>query len=312
MDEKNNMELAETTENSLGDLFFSWKGRMNRSEYFYTFIVDIVGFFVSTILTGDIFSPSKPDPLFGSLTCLLVAIRVFQMIKRFHDLGKPGWSILLILLPLYNIYLAAILFGKKGQPNLNEYGTEPLTSPWKRKAPKILASVLGFVFLLLLIASNYTKKDIVNPPSTIVMSSQDKKCQITIPSRLKATTTLNKIAIIQAVDNPENIGVMVIREDKRDVNFGSVNDYAAQVKQNILNSLTSPKISIPLELAMDGNKGIQYQIEGTFDQTNVIYLLLVVESPTHYYQVFAFTSPSMFENEENEMNEIIHSFKEIN
>lgn len=312
MNENNNIGQTIESENSLKDLFFSFKGRINRSEYFYTFIVLIICIIGFAILIGNVNHLNKYEVLLGWGIILLWASRIFPMIKRFHDLGKPGASIFLMLLPLYNIYLAAILFVKKGQPNLNEYGAEPLTSPWKRKSPRILASVLALVFILLLIASNYAKKDIVEHPSNYVMSSQDKKCQITIPSRLKASTALNKDAIIQAIDYSENIGVMVIREDKKDVNFGSINDYTGQVKQNILNTLTSSKISIPLELTIDGKKGIQYEIEGVLDKINAVYLVLVVESPTHYYQVIAFTWSSKFENEENEMNEIIHSFKEIN
>ena len=51
----------------------------------------------------------------------LWALRVNTL--RFHDLGKPGATIVLGLIPVYNIFLLVILFGRKGQEGENLYGT---------------------------------------------------------------------------------------------------------------------------------------------------------------------------------------------
>ena len=235
---------------------------------------------------------------------------LYFILVLFWKLPEP-YNLISILsfLPLIPANSAAIAVNKKVAPDHVENSAFSGLN-W-------LGLALGGLLLLLaLIGSfsetNSTKNDIVKPPSTIVMSSPDKNCQITLPSSFKTSTTLNKNAVIQATDSTGNIGVLVFNIDKRDVSVENINDGAILVKQNMANTLTSPKVSIPIELVIDGKKGIQYQIEGSIDKTNFVYLVLVVESSSLYYTIYAYTTPSRFENEENELNEIIHSFKAIN
>ena len=42
-------------------------------------------------------------------------------IRRFHDLNKPGWYTLWMIIPFYNIYLLILLFFFKGKNNNNNY-----------------------------------------------------------------------------------------------------------------------------------------------------------------------------------------------
>ena len=53
-------------------------------------------------------------------------VAAFQAVKRLHDLGRPGWHYWLLLIPLYNIYLAIVLLFVKGTPGTNPYGVDPL------------------------------------------------------------------------------------------------------------------------------------------------------------------------------------------
>ena len=48
-------------------------------------------------------------------------LRIYTL--RFHDLDKPGSTILLGLIPFYAIFLLVILFGRKGQEGDNKYGS---------------------------------------------------------------------------------------------------------------------------------------------------------------------------------------------
>ncbi len=47
-------------------------------------------------------------------------------VKRLHDLGRPGWHVLLMAIPLYNIYLGLTLIFVRGEAGDNEYGPDPL------------------------------------------------------------------------------------------------------------------------------------------------------------------------------------------
>ena len=52
-------------------------------------------------------------------------IQAFLVVKRLHDLGKPGWQYFLMYVPLYNIYLGIVLLFVKGTAGPNEYGEDP-------------------------------------------------------------------------------------------------------------------------------------------------------------------------------------------
>ena len=42
--------------------------------------------------------------------------------KRFHDLGKSAWSVLLLLIPLINLVMLLVLIFAKGEEGENQYG----------------------------------------------------------------------------------------------------------------------------------------------------------------------------------------------
>lgn len=108
---------------------FSPAGRANRSWYFWHIILDdlvIVSLIVVlAVITG----------LTGSLLLVLPAIAVVLggiwggfaiTVKRFHDLEMSGWHLLLMAVPLVNIYFGFILLFKRGTLGANSYGADPL------------------------------------------------------------------------------------------------------------------------------------------------------------------------------------------
>jgi uncharacterized membrane protein YhaH (DUF805 family) len=108
---------------SLFKLFFSFKGRLNRTKYFYLFITVLVTY----LLTFE-FIPDKPliFLILKALTLNIITICFFAlMIRRIRDLNKKLSSILLLMVPFFNIYLLILLFVKKGEkteesrPNIN-------------------------------------------------------------------------------------------------------------------------------------------------------------------------------------------------
>jgi len=53
----------------------------------------------------------------------------FAAVKRLHDLERPGAHYWLLLIPVYNIYLALVLLFKRGTSGPNRYGDDPLAAP---------------------------------------------------------------------------------------------------------------------------------------------------------------------------------------
>ncbi len=65
--------------------------------------------------------------VFMTLICVAVIIgAIFSFyyisVKRFHDLNKSGWNVLLLLIPIYGLYIWFILMRKDGNIGPNNYG----------------------------------------------------------------------------------------------------------------------------------------------------------------------------------------------
>lgn len=112
-------------------LYFNPEGRINRALYIFG-IVSLKIFLLCTLyffiyvggllgLTGE----------YGVSLLILLGIINFYVvivmaIKRFHDLGLPGLSIFLLLIPIINILVFLQLLAIKGNVGKNKYGEDPL------------------------------------------------------------------------------------------------------------------------------------------------------------------------------------------
>lgn len=110
---------------------FSFDGRANRARYFWHVVLDdlvVITTAAMTVFMG-MFTSLVTIPLFGiGLAAAWAALAI--TVKRLHDLDRPGWHVLLFMIPLYNIYLAIVLFVAEGTVGDNRYGPDPLGGPY--------------------------------------------------------------------------------------------------------------------------------------------------------------------------------------
>lgn len=115
----------------MGELF-SMDGRYNRAKYFWTTLLIGIVAQIIAFLIGLAAGAAGGDPAtVGGVIGLIVGIGsavicAFQVVKRLHDLDRPGTHYWLLLIPLYNIYLGLLLLFKKGTEGANQYGPDPL------------------------------------------------------------------------------------------------------------------------------------------------------------------------------------------
>jgi len=94
--------------------YATFSGRATRSQYWYfvlfnmiiSFVLGFVGGMLDLAIIGSIYS----------LAVLVPSIAI--AVRRMHDVGKPGWF---ILIPIYNLILAITA----SDPNPNDYGAAP-------------------------------------------------------------------------------------------------------------------------------------------------------------------------------------------
>ena len=95
--------------------FADFSGRARRREYwFYT----LFSFLVQIVL-GWI-------PVIGwLLSVALVVPGIAVSVRRLHDIGKSGWSLLLLLIPIIGAIILIIWDVKEGDKGTNQYGPDP-------------------------------------------------------------------------------------------------------------------------------------------------------------------------------------------
>lgn len=108
------------------------KGRLSKLQFFQLFLTNLL---VSNLMIFGLLMLSSffPNPLefLLILVCILLAIfftyiNINLIIKRYHDLGKSDFWILILLIPYIGwIYAFFELFFVKGNESENAYGPKP-------------------------------------------------------------------------------------------------------------------------------------------------------------------------------------------
>ena len=107
-----------------------YSGRISRRNFIlgHAFFMLPALIFYSLMIVS-IFLDERKAELFAALyfvAILLACLYVYALIvRRFHDIGKNGWSVFLFIIPIVNMVYFLILLFKKSQPIANKYGEVP-------------------------------------------------------------------------------------------------------------------------------------------------------------------------------------------
>jgi uncharacterized membrane protein YhaH (DUF805 family) len=115
---------------------FSPRGRLNRARYLVSclaigMLVEMASF-LSGLLVG-VSLGEAPEPvaavLGGTIGLAGTVMMACEVVKRLHDLERPGTHFWYLLIPFYNLYLGLLLLFKRGTSGPNQYGDDPLAAP---------------------------------------------------------------------------------------------------------------------------------------------------------------------------------------
>lgn len=110
---------------------FSMEGRYNRAKYFWSMLAIAIAYQIILVGIDVVVGSSGGDPIAAVAIGFIVGIGIaiicaFQVVKRLHDLDRPGSHYWLSLIPIYNIYFNLLILFKKGTEGANKYGADPL------------------------------------------------------------------------------------------------------------------------------------------------------------------------------------------
>ena len=103
--------------------FLDFQGRSPRSEYWWFFVFTIVLYLVTMAAMAIL-------PILGIIFAIgfvvLIIPSLAVAIRRFHDIDKSGWWILVGFIPLVGFILMIYFFTQKGTEGDNRFGPDPL------------------------------------------------------------------------------------------------------------------------------------------------------------------------------------------
>ncbi len=144
-----------------------------------------------------------------------------------------------------------------------------------------------------------------------LLKSTDGQSQIILPGGWKEYRKLNDAAELQAVNLGKNLYVVILTENKGDFDHITLKQHSALTRDGLLKSLASPEVKGPKKLSIHGHSAIQFEIRGQLDDTKIAYLHTTVETAKNFYQILSWTSKSGFEKNQDELQQVINSFREV-
>jgi len=104
-----------------------FNGRASRQEYWMFFLFNTI-FTILAMILDNIFGIAGMQgygPIYG-LYCIAVFLPGLAVLfRRVHDVGKSGWFLLILLIPLIGFIWLLIVTCTDSEPGDNRYGSNP-------------------------------------------------------------------------------------------------------------------------------------------------------------------------------------------
>ena len=108
--------------------YADFSGRAPRAEYWWFYLLIIIGYVIATILDSMLGLGQVVGP-YGVLMCVFaLAILIPSIaagIRRLHDTDHSGWWLLIGLVPLIGAIVLIVYFVTQGTQGPNRYGEDP-------------------------------------------------------------------------------------------------------------------------------------------------------------------------------------------
>ncbi len=105
-----------------------FSGRARRKEYWMFVLFNMIFAIVAMILDnvlGIAMEGIGYGPLYGLYVLAMLIPGLAVAVRRLHDVGKSGWMILIVLIPLIGAIWLLVLMVTDSNPGENQYGQNP-------------------------------------------------------------------------------------------------------------------------------------------------------------------------------------------
>jgi len=107
--------------------YADFTGRARRQEYWMFVLFNIIFSAAAGMVDGMLGSNiTERLGIVGTLYYLAILVpSIAVAVRRLHDVGKSGWMVLIILIPLVGFIWLIVLLATDGQSGENKWGTNP-------------------------------------------------------------------------------------------------------------------------------------------------------------------------------------------
>ena len=143
-----------------------------------------------------------------------------------------------------------------------------------------------------------------------ILKSPDGKFQLTVPAGWRENSSLNEQAEIKAANPLQEMYVIVLTEAKTDFTDDmTLDQFTTITRESMTSNLTSPELSPPLPVTINGNSARQYEIQGEVKNVKLAYLITTVETAAHFHQVVTWTLRSRIDKNQTTLQQVAGSFR---
>ena len=108
--------------------YAGFSGRARRKEYWMFTLFNIIFAIVAMILDnvlGIAMAEIGYGPLYGLYTLAMFIPSLAVSVRRLHDVGKSGWMLLIVLIPIIGAIWLIVLMVTDSNSGENQYGSNP-------------------------------------------------------------------------------------------------------------------------------------------------------------------------------------------
>ena len=185
-----------------------------------------------------------------------------------------------------------------------EKAHNPSSSPWDTNTmTKQISIAISFLFLVVPGASAGDDSNLIH--------SKDGMVQINLPPGWRELTNVERKQDIQIQCVKTAAMSRVFSDPIENFKSNSMDDNAKAFVEAVVNGgdIENCTATGPKKLTVNGVKALQYEMRGRIKSQDVIYQITFVDSPTRLNGIMSFTTPSHWEEMQDDFRSIYGSFK---
>lgn len=190
-----------------------------------------------------------------------------------------------------------------------------MTSLYRAFARSPLFALLALVTLLLgacnQMADEGADEPAEGPDLSETLVSEDGAFEMKVPASWSQHNNLNDVAVLQAADLQREAYAILIADPKRPFEGTSLGSFADTQIQTFVESVADARMRGPELVIIDGEEALQYEVEGTADNVEVVYLYTFMETPDRFLKAVTWSLAGNYDRNEDTLTAVTESIRQL-